>query len=120
MPLFRRSDKHCSGIDAAPLKMKNTPFRPEVDCLTQKQSDKLLNMYNPRVAFAGHIHHGCVTQLENGGVEYTLPTFNRMHINNPNYALVNKLILNFVRYHNEKRNTTVVLIVIISLLEPPS
>lgn len=87
-PLYRYSDSKCSGVDEAPPTIKGQVFKERWDCLSKEATHQLLDMLKPRVAFAGHTHHGCVTQLPNNAVEYTIPSFSWRNKDNPNYALV--------------------------------
>src|SRR5688500_3060542 len=59
-PLFRESDKSCTGDDTAPDKEKEEKFRENWNCLSESLTRLLLNLLRPRLIMSGHTHHGCL------------------------------------------------------------
>ncbi|XP_047739572.1 metallophosphoesterase 1 isoform X1 [Hyalella azteca] len=60
-PLYRESDKHCDGYDAAPPGSRDLLFRERWECLSQQASQQLLSLLQPQLVLSGHTHHGCTT-----------------------------------------------------------
>ncbi|KAF2369149.1 Calcineurin-like phosphoesterase domain ApaH type [Trinorchestia longiramus] len=60
-PLYRPSDEHCDGYDAAPPDVRSTMFRERWECLSQSATFELLSLLEPRFVLSGHTHHGCTT-----------------------------------------------------------
>src|SRR5699024_1160160 len=60
MPLYRESDEACNELDSQPAKLKGRRHTPNLWCLSQEETDYLLQTIQPRLSFCGHIHYGCV------------------------------------------------------------
>jgi len=75
-PLFRHSDEHCDEPDAMNAPEKNRFFEVNHDCLSKGASEYVLEALQPRVAFTGHTHHGCITKhkynIQTGSTLYQL------------------------------------------------
>ncbi|XP_013421893.1 metallophosphoesterase 1-like [Lingula anatina] len=88
-PMYRTSDANCSGPDSAPIEEKYVKFRPKVDCLSEKASNRLLESIQPRLVLSAHTHHFCYRELPpHNTPEWTLPSFSWRNIKNPSFLLV--------------------------------
>lgn len=87
-PLYRRNDANCKEIDSYFGEDRETTIYSDgIHCISQEATNKLINLFNPRLSFDGHIHHGCVTQHGNT-TEYTVASFNWRNLPTPNFLLL--------------------------------
>lgn len=87
-PLFRPSDSHCSGPDAADASEKYFRMRPRWSCLAKEISDKILERLQPRLVLSGHTHNFCHTLHKDNIPEWTLPSFSWRNKRNPSFLLL--------------------------------
>uniref|UniRef100_A0A0K2USL0 Metallophosphoesterase 1like [Nasonia vitripennis] n=1 Tax=Lepeophtheirus salmonis TaxID=72036 RepID=A0A0K2USL0_LEPSM len=85
-PLYRSSDAECEEFDEE-LEDRESLFREGYDCLSQKSTDYLMNMINPRLVLTGHTHHGCHFRRANDVLEITVPSFSWRNKNTPSFYL---------------------------------
>ncbi|XP_064337701.1 metallophosphoesterase 1 isoform X2 [Camelus dromedarius] len=87
-PLYRRSDAHCSGEDAAPPAERGIPFQERYDVLSREASRKLLWWLRPRLVLSGHTHHACEVLHGAGVLEVSVPSFSWRNRNDPSFIMV--------------------------------
>ncbi|XP_074208482.1 metallophosphoesterase 1 isoform X1 [Camelus bactrianus] len=86
-PLYRRSDAHCSGEDAAPPAERGIPFQERYDVLSQEASRKLLWWLRPCLVLSGHTHHACEVLHGAGVLEVSVPSFSWRNRNDPSFIM---------------------------------
>ncbi|EPY79348.1 metallophosphoesterase 1 [Camelus ferus] len=100
-PLYRRSDAHCSGEDAAPPAERGIPFQERYDVLSREASRKggghaltasavpgqLLWWLRPRLVLSGHTHHACEVLHGAGVLEVSVPSFSWRNRNDPSFIM---------------------------------
>jgi len=91
-PLYRESDKDCTGPDSAPDDEKSVKFRETWDCVSKSSTELLLKAIEPRVVISGHTHHGCLYHHKRSGMdttipEYSVPSFSWRNRNDPSFYL---------------------------------
>lgn len=87
-PLYRKSDSHCTGPDAADGADKRKQMVPRWGCLAKDISDKILDQLRPRLVVSGHTHHFCYTVHRDNIQEWTVPSFSWRNKNNPSFLLI--------------------------------
>ncbi|CAH1780397.1 unnamed protein product [Owenia fusiformis] len=87
-PLYRDSDRNCSGEDAAEGGERFHHFKQRYDCLSAESTNQLLDWLDPRLVLSGHTHHGCYTLHRDHIPEYTVPSFSWRNKNNPSFILL--------------------------------
>uniref|UniRef100_A0A3P8X5N3 Metallophosphoesterase 1 n=1 Tax=Cynoglossus semilaevis TaxID=244447 RepID=A0A3P8X5N3_CYNSE len=86
-PLYRVSDAGCTGQDAAPPEERHLLFREKYDVLSKEASQRLLQLFKPRLILSGHTHSGCEVLHENKYPEVSVPSFSWRNRNNPSIIL---------------------------------
>uniref|UniRef100_A0A8D8LNZ7 Metallophosphoesterase 1 homolog n=1 Tax=Cacopsylla melanoneura TaxID=428564 RepID=A0A8D8LNZ7_9HEMI len=87
-PLYRISDKECSGPDSASDVEKSKIFRQHWECISKESTDMILDSLSPRLVIDGHTHNGCHKYHAYAQVhEYTVPSFSWRNKNNPSFLL---------------------------------
>ncbi|KAF7646647.1 hypothetical protein LDENG_00184240 [Lucifuga dentata] len=86
-PLYRVSDAGCTGQDAAPPEERHLLFREKYDVLSKEASQRLLQLFQPRLILSGHTHSGCEVLHDNKYPEISVPSFNWRNRNNPSFIL---------------------------------
>ncbi|XP_072942989.1 metallophosphoesterase 1 homolog [Epargyreus clarus] len=90
-PLYRLSDAECTEPDAPPLPERNKLFRIKIDALSKEATEYLAEKIQPRVAFGGHTHHGCLQEHSYNSIkfeEHSVPSFSWRNRPDPKYMLV--------------------------------
>ncbi|XP_037078573.1 metallophosphoesterase 1-like [Pollicipes pollicipes] len=90
-PLYRASDAHCAGPDAAPPAVRTQPFRAGWECLSAAASSAILTRLRPRLVASGHTHHACRTEHRTplGPVtEHSVPSFSWRNRADPSFLML--------------------------------
>ena len=90
-PLYRKTEMHCTGVDAPPPEEKQVTNREKWEVVSKEMSSTLLSLIRPRLVLSGHTHHGCYLVHEDGTPEMTIPSFSWRNRNNPSFVLVSLL-----------------------------
>lgn len=86
-PLYRVSDSNCRGVDSASIEERHLLFREKYDVLSKEASQRLLQLFKPRLILSGHTHNGCEVLHDNQYPEISVPSFNWRNRNNPSFIL---------------------------------
>lgn len=75
--------------DFAPPAEKFLEMRQKIDCVSEKSSEFLVKILNPRAIFDGHTHHGCFQFYGPEKIpEWTISSFSWRNRLNPTFSLV--------------------------------
>ncbi|XP_056377522.1 metallophosphoesterase 1 isoform X1 [Hyla sarda] len=85
-PMYRKSDFECDEEDSASPEEKKVIFKEKYDVLSQKASQKLLWLIQPRLILSGHTHSAC--RVLHGDIpEISVPSFSWRNRNNPSFIM---------------------------------
>lgn len=82
-PTYRISDAVCREHDAPSIEI----FRENWEVLSKESTDLIGKLLTPRVAFAGHTHHYCLSINRFGIEEYTVASFSWRNKVEPSFLL---------------------------------